>query len=296
MYTYECVGGDLQSPLFFPELFQKAPETHSLPLTLSYDYREHELSPSVIESYWIDTETFFFRWTHEVACTVCCDNIRVHTEITTEFQRMILLKYGVGIALFLRGFYMLHGSAVRINQKTFVFVGESGAGKSTTAIAFVRAGGELVADDLLVFEHLGPKNVAICSFIKQSKLWEDSANEFQFSEKNKLYSNVLKGDKYGFIWGGRELKNCRVDYIYCLYPPSLGEKPTILTGGDAFVELVKHFPLVKECLAESRMLTHFWQTKQLLQHVKLLKFPRPDSYQALKTWVEHVSRPEVPVY
>ncbi|WP_428660961.1 HPr kinase/phosphorylase [Runella sp.] len=292
MHIYECVGGSIKSPIFFPELVEKTPDISSFFVTVSYDPLELPETASRISAYWVDTETFFFRWDNQVACTVCRDTVKVHSEITTEFQRMILLKYGIGTALFLRGYYLLHGSAVLLNNKTFVFIGESGAGKSTTASAFVRAGGQLVADDLVVFERVGPNGATVSSFIKQSKLWEDSAHEFQFAERNKLYSNALRGDKYGFIWQGQELKNCPVDSVYCLYPPSLGEKPSLLTGGEAFLELIKHFPLVKECLVKDRMLTHFQQTKQLLEHVKLLKFPRPDSYQALKTWVEQVSQQE----
>lgn len=44
----------------------------------------------------------------------------------------------------------LHGSAVVLNGEAFLFIGRSGAGKSTTAYEFVRRGATLLADDLVV--------------------------------------------------------------------------------------------------------------------------------------------------
>jgi len=44
----------------------------------------------------------------------------------------------------------LHGSAVVLDGKAYLFIGRSGAGKSTTAYEFVRRGATLLADDLVV--------------------------------------------------------------------------------------------------------------------------------------------------
>lgn len=44
----------------------------------------------------------------------------------------------------------LHGSAVVLEGRAYLFIGRSGAGKSTTAYEFVRRGATLLADDLVV--------------------------------------------------------------------------------------------------------------------------------------------------
>lgn len=46
----------------------------------------------------------------------------------------------------------LHGSAVEFGGKAWVFIGESGAGKSTTAHAFLERGGMLLADDMSIVD------------------------------------------------------------------------------------------------------------------------------------------------
>jgi hypothetical protein len=53
--------------------------------------------------------------------------------------------------LFLRGIDVLHAAAVLVDGKLLAFAGESGAGKTTTARAFVSVGAPLVSEDLLVF-------------------------------------------------------------------------------------------------------------------------------------------------
>ena len=48
------------------------------------------------------------------------------------------------------GVIRLHGAAVTIDERTSVFLGDKGAGKSTLSLALGRAGAEVLADDQLV--------------------------------------------------------------------------------------------------------------------------------------------------
>ena len=57
----------------------------------------------------------------------------------------------------LRGFLVLHASAVRFGESTIAFVANSGTGKSTLAAALVRAGHQFVTDDLLAVRPTGPR-------------------------------------------------------------------------------------------------------------------------------------------
>jgi hypothetical protein len=58
----------------------------------------------------------------------------------------------LGCVLRLRGRTFLHGSAVAVEGKVLAFVGERGAGKSTTALALVQQGAAMVTDDLVILE------------------------------------------------------------------------------------------------------------------------------------------------
>ena len=51
----------------------------------------------------------------------------------------------------LRGLSVVHASACFAHRALFAFAGQSGAGKTTTAHAFVQAGAQLISEDLLIF-------------------------------------------------------------------------------------------------------------------------------------------------
>lgn len=65
---------------------------------------------------------------------------------------MCLLGPILGFLLHLRGTPCLHGSAVAVDGRAVAFLGHSGAGKSTTAAAFVRGGYAALTDDVLALD------------------------------------------------------------------------------------------------------------------------------------------------
>lgn len=65
-----------------------------------------------------------------------------------------LLGPVMALLLHRRGLLVLHGSAVRIGGKAQVFLGDKGAGKSTTAAALIAGGFPLVSDDVIAIERL----------------------------------------------------------------------------------------------------------------------------------------------
>lgn len=60
-----------------------------------------------------------------------------------------LLGPVLGLLLRLRGVTCLHASAVALENRSVVFVGAEGAGKSTTAAAFARQGYGVISDDVV---------------------------------------------------------------------------------------------------------------------------------------------------
>ena len=53
----------------------------------------------------------------------------------------------MALLFFERDMNVIHGSAVRMGDKTVIVSGDSGAGKSTTASKLIREGGKLISDD-----------------------------------------------------------------------------------------------------------------------------------------------------
>jgi hypothetical protein len=67
-----------------------------------------------------------------------------------------LLGPVMGFILRVRGVVSLHASAVAVNQRAAVFIGDAGVGKSTTAMAMGRLGYPIVSDDIVpIYENAG---------------------------------------------------------------------------------------------------------------------------------------------
>lgn len=73
-------------------------------------------------------------------------------EQTLEDMATYLLGPVLGIVLRLRGVTCLHASAVVVDGRAVALVGASGAGKSTTAAAFAKAGYKVLADDIVALD------------------------------------------------------------------------------------------------------------------------------------------------
>lgn len=65
----------------------------------------------------------------------------------------------------------LHGSAVEFKGEAYLFIGRSGAGKSTTAYEFTRRGGRLLADDLIMVD---PVEGVAFGGVPTLRLWREA--------------------------------------------------------------------------------------------------------------------------
>lgn len=78
-----------------------------------------------------------------------------------------LLGPVLGLLLHMKGYFVLHGSAVSIGSNCFGFVGDKGAGKSTTAATLLQLPkAKLLTDDLLAFD----SNNKVISAFQQLKI------------------------------------------------------------------------------------------------------------------------------
>lgn len=88
----------------------------------------------------------------------------------------VLLDIAVPAAIAFTGAVVLHATAVVVGSTAIGFLGSSGAGKSTVAIAVARAGEVLLADDCLRVELLGSDGVIAHPSYPVSRLLGDSAD------------------------------------------------------------------------------------------------------------------------
>lgn len=90
----------------------------------------------------------------------------------------VIANIGMAVLLYQRGLFVLHASAVDLGGKAIAFIGESGAGKSTTAAAFQVQGFSAVSDDVVGVDLSGLPQV-YPSF-PQVKLLPDALETFGY--------------------------------------------------------------------------------------------------------------------
>lgn len=81
-----------------------------------------------------------------------------------------------------RGAFLLHGSALDVAGEAVCFLGDKGAGKSTTAGAFLRAGHSLLTDDIVAIEGLENGGGRILPAFPQVKLTREASTSLALPE------------------------------------------------------------------------------------------------------------------
>lgn len=92
-----------------------------------------------------------------------------------EAIRLLLTGAVLGVLLHQRGLTVLHASAVAIDHQVVAFIGDKGAGKSSTAAALYARGHTLVTDDLLPIRFDSAGQAWVLPGFPQLKLWPDTA-------------------------------------------------------------------------------------------------------------------------
>lgn len=93
--------------------------------------------------------------------------------LTLEDTAIYLLGPVLGILLYLRGITCLHASAVEIDGAAVAMVGDSGAGKSTTAAAFAHLGYRVLSDDVVTLNEQGNEFIVHPAY-PYIRLWPSS--------------------------------------------------------------------------------------------------------------------------
>jgi hypothetical protein len=94
-------------------------------------------------------------------------------EETLEYELGYLAAMIFSFILLLRGHFSFHASALAINGKSIIVLGDSGAGKSTTAAVFAMLGYPILSDDLVTITD-NIKNFLVQPAFPLIRLWPES--------------------------------------------------------------------------------------------------------------------------
>lgn len=214
-----------------------------------------------------------------------------------QMIRTFLLGAAFGLLLHQRRKMVLHASAIAFDEGAVIFIGDRGAGKSTTAALFQSHGYALLSDDVTVLDSLelsgqSPSSpdktvVKVVPSFPQIKLWPESITSLgqtpeQFPTLNALVEKRLYTLADGFATHPHPLLG-----IYVL---DWGEENIIepLQGQEALGELMHNWYCArfgKAMMQHVSAANHLKVFAELINRVPVFELVRKDSLEELEAIV-----------
>lgn len=187
-----------------------------------------------------------------------------------------LIGSAFGALLHQRRMLPLHASTVLYKNKCLVFMGISGAGKTTVAASLIREGAVLVADDISVIEFNDDIPSVIPAF-PAIKIWKDSLKHLHF-ENSDLWKVRDELEKYYLPVEKFVTSPQPVDAIFVLAPHNTIEiilKP--VEGINKFQMAKRNTYLFRGIPKTGLEINHFQLVNKLIQRVPFYLLNRPNS-------------------
>jgi hypothetical protein len=207
-------------------------------------------------------------------------------EIDEQVLRSCILGSAFSVLLQLRGYLVLHASAVILQERAVAFIGFSGAGKSTTASAFLSCGYPVITDDVLAVQFSQGQPEAIPSY-PVIKLLPDAVSALgqEGSDLPLLHRTSAKRIQtfdYDTLKPAYPLQK-----IYLL---SKGDHHEIepLAPRDSLLSLINQSRAVRNLVVPSAKKRHFEQCAVLAQTLGVSRLQRKPALTELQTIVRLV--------
>lgn len=166
-------------------------------------------------------------------------------------------------------------------------MGAPGAGKSTTAAAFLKAGCTLLSDDLTAITFDEHNKPYVVPAYPQLKIWENTVNGLGWNELN--LARVSEGvNKFAFT--PRDSfpdEKIPLAGFYFLHRVKNRAAVRAMSPVKIPTETLKHFPLESDWLDEDMLTSMFHQSILCAHHAEMWEVRRPEGFGALEKWVEN---------
>jgi hypothetical protein len=161
------------------------------------------------------------------------------------------------------GFLVLHGSAVRIDGRTIIFLAPRGGGKSTTVAYLNERGHQPISDDVCAIKKESGQWF-VASGPTQFRLWEDSSELFQ--DTKPLYQGTSKKGK---AWTGNTEAWHPIHKIYILQPEGVTQvRSETVVGAKKLASILSQSRVVN-WLNHSEKSIHLSQISKLSNEIDL---------------------------
>lgn len=211
------------------------------------------------------------------------------TEIEAVFLSQIF-----PLILSLRGFTVLHASAVRRGDKAIGFIGNQGEGKSTIAAAFIRCGYQLVTDDVLVIEpsgnecrvRMGPPEVRLTpsAFSEFSLNLPGTLNNTSLFSKTRVTLRSQAASK------PFPIKHYPIDHLFLITEHDAPQPEIQPLKGARAIESLLSCSLRIDLLNEKFLLRELHQLQEILTRIPLLQLAYRREFSVFESLVYLVER------
>lgn len=263
MYSYYAYGLRINSELKIPKFV--ACNSKCADVLIRLDDLDIPSEKIILEGnhYKVTPMGTYFFWNGTGIIKVQNGNeIIVDPDEDIDFLRYLVMGVAFAVLLHQRGLLVLHGSAVRSNKNAIIFLGNSGLGKSSLALALNNRGFPIVTDDILPVSFINNFPIVSPGF-PHLKISEDILKVLGY-EPSELPQIHLKSSKRS----KSVIKNFSTDplNLKAVYIISDGEKSDIksLSPQKALINLVNNSYNFHRFLEEDRI-------KNLKQCAKVVK-------------------------
>lgn len=295
MYFYKAFGLNINSEISLPEL-SKGVSGQRVDLTIKLgNVKLPKLNITPIYRRGIrakygkgDEGGLFLHWQDVADFEAKQGDTLIVAPQTTDPNLLSLftVSEALGLILFQRGYFLLHASAVKVGNEAWCFMGNPGAGKSTTAAAFIKGGCSLLSDDLTAISFDSDGAPYIIPAYPQLKIWDNTVNGLDYDRAH--LQPVSEGvNKFSFQPSQEfEHNPVKLNAIYFIHKAKNQAVLKSLSPLEIPIQLLKNFPLPIELLKSETLKQHFAQSFKCAGHAQIWKKRRPDGFENLEKWVQ----------
>jgi hypothetical protein len=204
-YSYRAFGLAIASDLALPELVRAAQADTPDLVIRCVDTGRVFPEPEAEGTFRFGDDTCFLLYPQIGAFRIAAPSlieVEPRPGVDPALIAFPLLGPVMALLLQMRGAFLLHGSALADPAgatPAFAFLGDKGAGKSTTAAAFLRAGYDLLTDDIIAIEGLGENAARIAPAFPQVKLTRAASGALADAALGRRPDVPLVRDKHRFL-------------------------------------------------------------------------------------------------